>query len=292
MITTTNCLSDILEMFFPSKPRFTKLTFTLPAWVKLQCFINLVGDYEITGFGRIVDDHIIDIKILPQKIKRATVDCDIDAMVDFLKNTPRDEIGQWVLDWHSHVEMAASPSCTDDSNYEEQWNARLKGQFPVMIVNKLGSIYCMNYITPNKRTQIEVNIDKDSIPLTKDEVEKIYNTCKADVEKYCTEPVYKVDNNQWKYHSDSYEDYDYNWGRGASSFKSSGIPLYEQSKKKESIKKSFDVVDNDDDEYCSSCHTYLVDADEYDRGLCNDCWEKLTPSEKIEYINYIKTTKI
>lgn len=283
---TTDCWRKILSLVFPEKPKFSKLTFTYPAWLKLQCYINLIGDYEITGFGRIVDNHIVDIKIIPQTVKSAEVDCDIDAMVDFIKQVPVSERGQWILDWHSHVNMGVFMSGTDSKNYEEQFEARLNQQFPVMIVNKRGEVWCNNYMETGLKP-IEVTIDKDSIPMTRETLLELYNECDNEVQNKCKKKEYST-RTRWSYlydkDSKDKDDDDYDYNSWYSSYQDDryNTPTY---KKKEDEKVS---TVSDSDDHCLSCGTYLVNADEYDRLLCDDCWEKMTPTEQMNWIESLR----
>lgn len=269
-----DCLSTVMDLYYPIEPKFKSLTFTPQSWIKLQSYINLVGDYEITGFGRIVDDTIVDIKILKQKVKPANVDCDIDSIVEFMKAIPNDQKGQWILDWHSHVDMGVFMSGTDSENYEAQFKARLKKQFPVMIVNKKSQIWCNNYINSDKLVPIEVSVDKSKKP-TVEEITSLYEECYNDVSTLVE--VNKPKSNILGYNynttttynsSDDDYDYDYYWGNWSDRF---GTPRYNKKKEK------------NNDDYCLSCKTYLVDIDEYDRGICSDCWEKMTPTEQMEW---------
>lgn len=266
-----DCLSAVMDLYYPIEPEFKSLTFTPQSWIKLQSYINLVGDYEITGFGRIVDDTIVDIKILKQKVKPAEVDCNIDSMVEFMKTIPKEEMGQWILDWHSHVEMGVFMSGTDSANYEEQYNARLKKQYPVMIVNKKHQVWCNNYINPDKLVPIEIKISQEKP--TREEIETLYNECYNDVSELVEidKPKSNFLGCNYKYCKDSNNDYDYqySWSNWSDRF---DTPRY--NKKKE---------EKNNDDYCLSCKTYLVDTDEYDRGICSDCWEKMTPTEQMEW---------
>lgn len=282
-VKPSECFELLKEFFFPTKPQFTKLQFTYPAWAKLQCYINLVGEFEVTGFGRIVDDKIVDVKILKQTIKTAEVDCDIDSMIEFMRSTPKDQLGQWILDWHSHVNMGVFKSGTDTANYKAQWEARLQKQFPIMIVNKKQEVLCENYINPSRQEEIEISVDKSD--LTIEEFESIYKQCEEDVTTLCKkELIIKSDTStRWQrwYSNDNDNDndaqsQDYDWGRYYNTGTTWDTPRYNQPTSKQEEKQSED--------YCQSCKTYLTDADEYDRGICDDCWEKMTYTEQIEYL--------
>ena len=310
MYEVNECFNQIYELAFPQEPLWTSLTFTKSCWLKLQCYINLIGDYEITGFGRIVDNKIIDVKILKQEVKSATVDCDVDAMMKFLTSIPKEQRGQWTLDWHSHVKMGTFASGTDTSNYKEQFEARLRKQFPFIIVNQLGSVYARCYISPTKETPIEILVDNEEV--TKEQLLALYEECKKDVQELCTRPVYKssvgFNYGYYGYGVKDTDDYDYsNWTSKDKLSTSHHGKCGSKSSKKKDVKKekedtgydeytkqllledettylSSRYSSYDEDDFCQSCHTYLSDADEYDRGLCDDCWEKLTPNEQYQYL--------
>lgn len=277
-VKPSDCFDLLKEFFFPTKPQFTKLQFTYPAWTKLQCYINLVGGFEVTGFGRIVDGKIVDVKILKQTIKTAEVDCDIDSMVEFMRSIPKEQLGQWILDWHSHVNMGVFKSGTDTANYKAQWEARLQKQFPIMIVNKKQEVLCENYINPSRQTEIEVSIDEPN--LTVEEFESIYRQCEEDVSTLCKkELVIKSDTlTRWqRWYDNDAQSQDYDWSRYYNTGSTWNIPRYNQPPSKQEEKNQLD-------DFCQSCKTYLTDADEYDRGICDDCWEKMTYTEQIEYL--------
>lgn len=293
MFETAQCWDNIYELVFPTQPKWTSLTFDYRAWLKLQCYINLVGDYEITGFGRVVDNRIIDIKILKQEVKSATVDCDIDSMIDFMRSIPKDQIGQWILDWHSHVKMGVFASGTDTKNYKAQYEARCRNQFPLIIVNQLGDIYSRVYISPSKETSLEIKLDKS--PITKEELLTLYESCKKEVEELCSKKTYTYTK------ADYYESYD--WGKYYNYNKPDDAKLstthHGQCGNKKKDQNSDDIIttttDNDpvnssiikkidSDDYCISCGYYLADNEEYDRGICHDCWEKMTYDERYQYL--------
>lgn len=253
MYKVEECFEYLKELFFPTQPIYKELQFTQKAYAKLMCYINLIGDYEITGFGRVVDNQVVDVKILKQEVKSATVDCDVDAMNEFLMAIPAEQTGQWVLDWHSHVDMAASPSGTDKNNYEEQWEARLKNQFPYLIINKKQQYYARCYINKGRETEIKISLAQEG--LTQEELQELYAECKADIEKYCTKFEYVTYTNNY-----------YGWN----------------NKKKEEEKEVIRSTDVDD--YCFSCGHYLRNSDEYDRHLCNRCWNKMSASEQRQWM--------
>lgn len=188
------CFNVLKGMF--TSPTYKELTFTSEAWAQMNALINLVGEYEINGFGRIQSingkDYITELKILKQEVKAAYVKATEDAVMDFIRETPEDQRAEWVLDWHSHVNMSTGPSGTDWNNYEDMLSARMGNQFPFMIVNKRGEVTCMQYISENRQETIKVFIDQTPIPESR--LLEIYNTAKTEVENKCTKYVY-VQNN-------------------------------------------------------------------------------------------------
>ena len=282
----TNCLGVIKEMFFPTAPKYTELTFTAEAYAKLMCYIHLIGEYEITGFGRIVDNKIVDIAILKQTVKSAKVDCDVDAMLEFLTSIPEDQEGQWVLDWHSHVNMGVFESGTDSDNYEEQWEARLHEQYPVMIVNKKQQIYSKCYINPSRKTDIKVFVEKEG--LSNDRLVEIYNECAVNVQTLCKKEEWKQQNTQTYYnngfgfHSNYYNDYD-GWENGETVYMSNYKKKQEETEKEEQNADSYI-----DDNFCSSCGQYLVSPEEYDRCICDDCWELMPFEDREQWLKALR----
>lgn len=294
--TVTNCLGILKELFFPTEPKYKELTFTQEAYAKLMCYIHLIGDYEITGFGRVVDNKIVDVKILRQTVKSATVDCDVDAMNEFLMAIPKDQIGQWILDWHSHVNMSVFASGTDSNNYEEQWKARLNKQYPLIIVNKSQQVYSRCYISPSRQTEMKIFIEQEG--LTKDRLIEIYNECAADIETFCEKYEkpktytthtsngqtsmlgYSYNN---KYYS-GYDDYD-DWDKGSNYIEST---KKKEQKTQEEEEKTL-VNSDSSNEYCVSCGHYLLSAEEYDRGVCDECWEMMPFEDRESYLKDLRT---
>lgn len=294
MFETAQCWDSIYELVFPTQPKWTSLTFDYKAWLKMQCYINLVGDYEITGFGRVVDDKIVDVKILKQEVKSATVDCDVDSMLEFMRSIPKDQIGQWILDWHSHVKMSVFASGTDTDNYKAQFEARCGNQFPLMIVNQNSEVYSKVYISPSKQAPLVIKVEKS--PITKEELLELYEGCKKDVEELCSKKTYTYTK------ADYYDSYDWGkyYGYNAKA-ESEKLPTNNHGKCgcKKKDQDSDDIITTanndsvnssiikkiDDDDYCISCHTYLVDNEEFDRGICSDCWEKMSYLEKYQYLS-------
>lgn len=300
--TVTNCLGVLKELFFPTEPKYKELTFTQETYAKLMCYIHLIGDYEITGFGRVVDNKIIDVKILRQTVKSATVDCDVDAMNEFLMAIPKDQIGQWILDWHSHVNMGVFASGTDSSNYEQQWKARLNNQFPLIIVNKSQQIYSKCYISPSRQTDLKIKVETEG--LTKDRLIEIYNECTNDIETQCSKNQVTYQQTTWYqgnnyynkyYKNDDYDDYDQSY-----SYTGTKVDLTNNKKKglakvvnikNTQNKENLDSSKEDNDDVCWSCGQFLWSALEYDRGICDDCWELMPLEDRRQWLEAIRECK-
>lgn len=236
------CKNIIYNIF--AKPKYTKLNITKQAYVKLMCYINLIGDYEISGFGRIQDGIITDFKILRQEVKSAYVECSEDAVMDFVRSIPTEQLSEWELDWHSHVDMPTSPSGTDWDNYESMSALRGHKQFPAMIVNKQQQFTLINYISENKHDSIDLYITDEDIE--KAEIDAIYKEAEADIKANCTRPIFIKDTkaNTVTYPMDYYSGY-YGYGNNA--------------------------ADDLDECHCKSCGTPLINSRELTTGFCEDC---------------------
>lgn len=271
MYKVTNCFELVKEIFLPSKPKWSELTFTKEAYIKLMCYIHLIGEYEITGFGRVIDNKIVDIKILKQEVQQSVVDCDEEAMMEFLMSIPKEERGQWILDWHSHVNMPVFASGTDSTNYEEQYKARMSNQFPLLIVNKKQEYYAKCYVNKFKQTDIEILFeDKD---ITDEVIKEIYETCQNDIEQLCSKKVITYRQNKF--------------GFGTTINQYNNVNYFKKNQQTEGEKLLEDLKNKNLDDYCISCATYLVDAEEYDRGICNECWAMMSPLEQSRYEKYL-----
>lgn len=286
----TECFSLLRNLW--AQPEFTRLYITTRAYMKLMAFINLVGDYEITGFGRIQNmdwrqqdgtveniPTVTDFDIIQQEVKSAYVEADDDAVLRFMMKLPEDQRDEWVLDWHSHVEMGTTPSQTDWNNYEEMSKARLGKQFPAIIVNKQESITAKCYINRSKHPGIEVYVEK--IHLNDDELLKIYNECKEKVENLCTKytPVitsavsswYSARKDDTKDVNSNYRDSRVGYGYGLYDDYgySSGWDSWENSRT-----TTIDLDDDDDDDVKAAKAAGYVFEDE-EKDVCEDCGKKL-----------------
>lgn len=259
-----DCWQELLEKFNPTQSEIKELVLTPYARFKLLCYINLVGKYEVTGFGRVLDGKIIDIKILKQTVLNASVNCDEDSMLEFLMSVPKEEQGQWILDWHSHVEMNVFHSATDTDNYKSQWEARMGKQYPTMVVNKHEEYYVNQYINPHRLVPIDFKIDHS--PLELSQLETIYSQCKKDVEELVEVRVvtYTTTDKRTKVRN-KHTDCDW-WD-------------VDNNYKKPKGRKQLTL----NDYFCFSCGNTLESENELTRGICDDCWEAMSLMDRRDY---------
>lgn len=276
----TECFQIIKNMYV--EPKYTKLYITAEAWIKLMCFIHLIGDYEISGFGRIQNiDGIMtvtDFDILKQEVRGAYVEASEDAVMDFIRRTPKEQRGEWTFDWHSHVEMGTTPSGTDWNNYKEMLAARMGEQFPFMIVNKRQEVTSCCYISEGRHPAISVLILKDSV--TEDRMFEIYEECKAKIETLCTKYVAKTTytgtSSVWNSASNyktsrvGFENYGYGYGYGY------GYDYDDEDEEVAEAKRQGYVFDDEQPEpepFCYGCGKPLDpnNKQEQNWGYCSEC---------------------
>lgn len=177
MYKPRECLRVIQNLF--SEPEYTELIIGTKAYVKLMCYCYLAGEQEITGLGRIIDNTIVDFKIPYQEVTGTTAQASDEDMINLMREIPIDEMKQWKLDWHSHVDMEAFISPTDEANYELMSMARGGKQFPLLVVNKRGDFCAKQFIHEGKCPNIKIILREEKI--TDAMIEKIYNQCKEEV---------------------------------------------------------------------------------------------------------------
>lgn len=253
----TNCLSTLLNLFYPEKPDYEELTFTTKAWLKMITYAHLAGNLEISGYGRIENGTVTDVRLTKQEVESARVNATAESQIEFIRSLPKEELGQWTLDWHSHVDMSAFSSNIDDNNYKERWENNGNRQFPILIINKRQEYHAECYISPYRRTPIKIKIKKENF--SKDNYLSMYDECVKDVEENVTQKTYTYTSYKW---GDSWED---------------------TTKKKEapSKKKKKEIIINGEE--CESCGCGLDTAAELIRGICDDCWEQMSWQEKVSY---------
>ena len=183
-LEVTECYRKVMSKF--ETPLYTKLDWSPRAYLKLQFIINLVGGYEVTGYGRVKNGKVIDVSIPKQTLTSTTANVDEMSMVDFMSKIPKEQLSEWILDWHSHVEMSTSPSSTDKENYNEQFEARGCQQFIATIVNKKESCWCKCVVGGGRFEDVEVSINDnfegiDTKELYDECVELVKDNCKKEV---------------------------------------------------------------------------------------------------------------
>lgn len=101
-----------------------KIHFTNEAFLKLKYFVGLATG-EVSGFGRteVTGESIFvkDIIVLEQQVSSGSTIIEENAVNDFLHDLiERDEDpAEWNIWWHSHGNMSAFWSLTDDATIEE-----------------------------------------------------------------------------------------------------------------------------------------------------------------------------
>lgn len=284
--TTKNI--EVKDLYIGLKNRFCsnlikKLEFTPHAWVKLNCYINLIGDKEITGFAKLEDGKITDVKIIKQEVEGAYVKSKDDyAIAEFLSELPLEDIekGLWNLDWHSHVNMNVFASGTDWSNYNSMLEYRNYKPFPAMVVNKKGDIWCENILGNHESVSIDVYVPDSCNLLTEEEFKQIYQECKKDIEQKCelreyVKPVQTYNNGA--YTTNSYSGHGWYWNGYTSNYYRNNYSDYNNANTQTNVVEDTedvcidDYYDNNEKQYCKCCGTELYDATEQSCGLCEDC---------------------
>lgn len=299
----TECYYAVRNMFV--QPSITELYITARAWIKLMCFIHLVGEYEISGFGRIQENietpdgprlAVTDFDIIKQEVKSAYVESDAQAVMDFLRKLPNDQRNEWTLDWHSHVNMGTTPSGTDWTNYKDMLSARMQKQFPAMIVNKSGNVTAHQIITDAKHPEIKVKVIMQD--LTDEQFDSIYRECKEKVETLCRKAVvttYSYANNySW---NDSYYK-----GTGVG-FQNSAGSAKKSDEKPLSQRRWWEEDDEDEDEdvrlaeaagyiftqdVCPECGLVVEEGDSTFKkwGICSSCFAEYAAEGIVERDDY------
>lgn len=178
----TPCLTKLLNKFNPP-PLPKELTFTPEAYMKMLLYTHMAAPDEVTGLAIIENNKIIETYILQQTITGATADADEMAIVQFLAQHPL-QPDQSILDWHSHVDIAVSPSGTDWKNYELMLEARNYSPFPYLIINKQESIKGGVYLGDKEILPLTIH-QPPTNKLTADLIKSLYEQCKEDIETMC-----------------------------------------------------------------------------------------------------------
>ena len=56
-------------------------------------------------------------------------------------------------------------------------------------------------------------------------------------------------------------------------------------------KEDLDSSKEDNDDVCWSCGQFLWSAQEYDRGICDDCWELMPLEDRSQWLEAIRENK-
>lgn len=300
------CWETIKEMFFPTppppprvlKPKYTELTFSPLAWVKINSFVHIAGDFEITGYGKIEGDTITDIKIIEQVVAGAHATATADATINFAMSIPMDEIHLWNLDWHSHVDFSVFRSKTDTDNYNERYRIMNYTSFPCLVFNQAQDVECAEWFGSDDHTEILTYLP-DDLGYTQEEVREIYNQCLAEVEEHVSKKSYVTTAKEESTKSGNTKDTDYitwtkedwedcEWDYKECCFvKGDGtVPLSKNAQKR--LIKLLEIVNRRKTKqaieaqrvapkfsYCAHCEAVLKFEKEQDIGYCRACCKLL-----------------
>src|SRR5258708_18832041 len=121
-----------------------KIIFKFPAYKKFRAYLHSV-ETEISGFGKVEKDGdnliVTDVKIFAQVVSGSHTVMDARALAAFWDEliVAGEDIGQWKLWWHSHVNMPALFSNTDYNTIDEFDSEMPEENWMLSIVsNKLG----------------------------------------------------------------------------------------------------------------------------------------------------------
>lgn len=179
-----NCYASVLGKF--ESPKWDKITISAKAYLKLMFFINLVGDHEVTGYGKIINNEVVDFSLPKQVLGTLKADVDEQAMTEFVMSKPVDELEYWAVDFHSHNTASTSASTTDKDNYAKQYSMRGNKQFIALIVNKKQDVWCKCVVGGDRFEDVKVEYISPSTLSDKEKLE-IYDEAMLEVEATCTE---------------------------------------------------------------------------------------------------------
>jgi hypothetical protein len=250
-IKATNCFKKIMAKW--EKPEVDEISISSEAYLKLLFIINLVGDHEVSGFGKLVNNRIVDWYIPKQVLGTLTADIDEEAMLEMCRDIPSKELKYYKVDFHSHNTVSTTPSSTDKESYELQAESRNYKQFIAMIVNKSESIWCKNVIQGNRFTDVKVAIEPHDV--SDERAKEIFDECKAIVEQNCFEEVKVVKPTVTK------------------------VTGYKQTKVWD--KKTQFLNDR-----CYCCGEEMKTQKEKERGYCDDCYNEIMYGGRNYYTSY------
>lgn len=269
------CYQAIRNHFFPRPRKYeSPLVFSPLAWIKINCYINLVGNLEVTGLGKIEGNTIVDVTLLPQEATGSTVECPEEAIAQFIMDKGA-EAPLWQLDWHSHPSFSTTPSGTDWTNYAVMQAIRMGESFPFLIINKSQDITAGEYMGSSTLNKIDIEIP-DGLPPEIEErhLKFIYDICKKDILEHCKQKTY------------NYPSYG-NTGFGVAQSYNKTTPYNRHSiynKEETSIIKPWSRKDETprfrahamEAQYCKACGDELSIQEESNvDGMCDNCIEEV-----------------
>lgn len=115
------------------------------AYAKMAALINSSSD-ELAWYGtatRVKNNYFIeDILVYPQTVTSATVDADEEKCAKWFMDLPDETINNIRFQGHSHVNMGASPSGRDTTNWQKFANILKPNEFMILCIgNKKGDYY-------------------------------------------------------------------------------------------------------------------------------------------------------
>lgn len=183
LIKPTECYKKVMGKY--ESPEFEELTITSWAYLKLLFIINLVGNHEVSGFGKVQNGKIVDWYIPEQELGTLTANIDEEAMLEMMKDIPAKEMGIYKVDFHSHNNAGCTPSSTDKESYKLQAQNRGYKQFIAMIINKSESIWCKCVRQGEVFSDVKVTIEPYN--LEEETAKELFDECKELVATRCYE---------------------------------------------------------------------------------------------------------
>jgi hypothetical protein len=166
------------------------IVFTPKAYQKLKYFVANTRN-EISGIGKskFLDNETIiiqDVEILDQENTGGSTVLDEGAMARFL-NENIDESEHWNIWWHSHADMGAFWSLTDDNTIEETTG----GNYLIsLVVNRSMKMLARFDLFNPLRLTLELNIYK-SKGRPRESKQYLINYCQRRIKKCVKTITYK-----------------------------------------------------------------------------------------------------
>lgn len=175
---------------------------------------------EIGGLGTIIFDDksgdatLESLYMVKQKVHAATCELDPTDISRIMNESfQKEDKGQLIFWWHSHVNMGVSPSGQDDTTMQQIGSA---GQCIAMIINKKGEVSARYYQRcPRLTVGIEVAILKPANPELEAKVKNDLDTLVS--------PLYPTHMGTTKYESRQYPFGFYNDAEGYSGYRDEGF---------------------------------------------------------------------